>query len=484
MGVLKVVVCSILLLVSGCIAIPVDPSPEDFYAQNAKSRVRLRNLRFYRQRKLIVGFYPGLKAAVYHGMGDFELVTYGLVVTVANMAALVPTMVGILSEFAFDYGNDQLDRHGAWLSLIGYFKTYDPIIAEEDSSTFGAYRDEAYERLREGEDFLKVAADIEERSGLGVSKVVLLMYPIGERIRSLGLAGPGAGHYLKASRLDKNGRHVEAISEYQKAIEENPADPRYHTDYGVSLIQLGRFQEALASFNRALEVDGNYRPALQSRALLYSRLGRSEEAIKDFSRLLKKFPSAEVYTLRAVEYRKIGRIENAFADVDVALRHDSECGAAYYVCGLLHTDQGQLGPAVADFTEAIRLDKNLAEAYHNRATVYFRLGDSRAALKDFDRAIEIRPNPKSFFTRGLVYEKLADRSRAIENLTKAIELDPGFGRAYLYRAKLRILEGDKAGALSDMKKARDLGIPVDEKLIESLGSMLQPSKEQSQGKKN
>ncbi|MFN0166016.1 MAG: tetratricopeptide repeat protein [Bryobacteraceae bacterium] len=92
----------------------------------------------------------------------------------------------------------------------------------------------------------------------------------------LALAGTVDGRTRKGERLVKEGRHAEALKDwdraltaYEKALSEDPRDPSYqllvnrtryqagqaHVDKGHALRKQGRLEESLAEFERALALD-------------------------------------------------------------------------------------------------------------------------------------------------------------------------------------------------------------------------------------
>lgn len=66
------------------------------------------------------------------------------------------------------------------------------------------------------------------------------------------------GDYLSllGTLLQKQGRHKEAVDQYQAAIALGAAKPTWFMGQGISLRELGRREEASAAFHRALEGEG------------------------------------------------------------------------------------------------------------------------------------------------------------------------------------------------------------------------------------
>jgi class 3 adenylate cyclase len=88
------------------------------------------------------------------------------------------------------------------------------------------------------------------------------------------------------------------------------------------------------------------------------------------------------------------------------------------VRGCKFIEAGSFLEAILEYDEAIRIDRSFAKAYHNR-------GAAKAYLEQF--------------------------KEAIENYDEAIRLKPGFPQPYFGMGILKVLIGDKEGALGDLK---------------------------------
>jgi len=52
-------------------------------------------------------------------------------------------------------------------------------------------------------------------------------------------------------------RYEDAIKEFDKAIELDPSDPRYHNNKGNALYELHRYEEAIEEYDKAKELGHN-----------------------------------------------------------------------------------------------------------------------------------------------------------------------------------------------------------------------------------
>ncbi len=84
---------------------------------------------------------------------------------------------------------------------------------------------------------------------------------------------------------------------------------------------------------------------------------------------------------------------------------------------------GRLEEAIAAYDEAIRLDPNCAEAYAARADAREVLGELQPAVADSSEVVRLTPDdPDAYRRRALLYLKLDDQPRADADLAKARQL--------------------------------------------------------------
>lgn len=130
--------------------------------------------------------------------------------------------------------------------------------------------------------------------------------------------------------------------------------------------------------------------------------------------------------------------------------------------GMALLNQGKVKEAIASFDQAIRLDPNLAIAYNDRGTAYFSLGQFLRATQDFDQAIRlVRNDPglaaSAYRNRGVVYFYLGQFQQAVQDCDEAIRLDARNAGAYACRAAAYTSLNMDAKAQQDFDQAVKLG---------------------------
>ncbi|WP_243451293.1 tetratricopeptide repeat protein [Desulfovibrio psychrotolerans] len=113
--------------------------------------------------------------------------------------------------------------------------------------------------------------------------------------------------------------------------------------------------------------------------------------------------------------------------------------------------------AVTLLTEAVELEPEYAQAWLRRGLAY---SDKRwydLALEDLNRAVRLAPTPESYAYRGLVQMRLGNYLGAEQDLTTAAEMNPGYHRAWNFRAATKLLNGNVPGACEDFARGCKAG---------------------------
>ena len=110
-----------------------------------------------------------------------------------------------------------------------------------------------------------------------------------------------------------------------------------------------------------------------------------------------------------------------------------------------------------------------AKEYISQGKRFFAAAQYDKAITAFSEAIKLNPQSiQAYNNRGIAYCYKNDLDQAISDFSRTIEIDPKFGKAYNNRAVAYVIRGQKDKARQDVEKARSLGIPVNQMLIDSL----------------
>jgi tetratricopeptide (TPR) repeat protein len=213
-------------------------------------------------------------------------------------------------------------------------------------------------------------------------------------------------------------------------------------DDGVRLYQERYYTSARDAFDTAVQQNPRSVPAWNNRAVARARLGDHDGAVRDYSQALALAPAdAELYFNRG----------NAFA---AAGNHEA---------------------AIGDFTAATTLRPGYARAYFNRGIVRVAAGDDSGAITDWQRAVDLEPDPwtKAAIRRGsgLDHASALPAPAALPAPRTSVAVSPAVTpppppptsqalspealdvRALVARAMGREVDGDRAGAIADLRAA-------------------------------
>lgn len=157
--------------------------------------------------------------------------------------------------------------------------------------------------------------------------------------------------------------------------------------------------------------------------------------------------------------------EDAIKQYQKALEEEPKNAKANLLIGLCYTQLGDLEKGLR-YIEPVTQSTPSYTAFYNLGLVYAALGKSEKALQAFDQAATF--NAESFaveYQKGLVYSLMKKYAEAIPCYQRALTLNPALDRARIALVGAFLKEGDKASALEEIEKIREMNKPA---LAESL----------------
>jgi protein O-GlcNAc transferase len=143
---------------------------------------------------------------------------------------------------------------------------------------------------------------------------------------------------------------------------------------------------------------------------------------------------AEAHLGRGSALQQRGRLEDALAAHDQALRIRPELAQAHYYRGIVLQQRRQLEDALAAYDQALRIKPDLAQAHLNRGVIFQQQARLAQALEAFDQALRIEPNyPRAHFNRGVILEREGRLEPAVAAYDQALRVMPDYVDAHLNR---------------------------------------------------
>jgi len=130
---------------------------------------------------------------------------------------------------------------------------------------------------------------------------------------------------------------------------------------------------------------------------------------------------------------------------------------------------GQFAAAIKDYDQLYRvLVGNVSDAfYYYREQAKFRLGDLEGALNDIETAIALdKQNALYYAEEASIYLRMQDPVKAQVSVEKALALEADFAASHRLLGLCLLRQGKKSDACTAFQKAKELGDPIVDKLIE------------------
>lgn len=291
-------------------------------------------------------------------------------------ALLIGTVVllnGLLIQTPLPDGWDSvlLDRYSQCLSDVAFLDR----LIERNPKSWQAYlsRAQAYALTSHWQ---QVIDDCTTVTGLNSAN------PVSYRLR-------GSAYF----HLDQNDR---ALADLNHVIEK---DQGLASDYALRALvrcRIGQFQDALNDARQAAALDRKSGLAFYALAVSQYRNGLLDDAFNNakISCLLDPYPPMP-YVVMAMVLKDKGNLKRADHMCEIALQHDSTCGAAYWQSAEIKLRSGKFDQASNACMAALSLsdsDDLRSNIYFTRAQAYMETGRLTEALEDCDKAIALRTN--------------------------------------------------------------------------------------------
>ena len=299
---------------------------------------------------------------------------------------------------------------------------------------------------------------------------------------------------LKGVALDGEGRHDEARACYRSAIAANDGFAPAHANLALNAIAREKYPLAISELRRALKLAPyleNAGDLLYNLALALYRTGGYEASLQTLDRLPVKAHDASYYALAAADKRALGRVGEARADLERALKLDPSNASYLYDLAITLIQNGSPDEAIRRLTSGIEKCESCAELHAALGVAYYATGKNSDAEQHYKTAVRLQPNAPdlraalgdlysaageyekasveyewaskydgqnaSYLTKqGRNLLKLQQPTKAEAAFRKAITLNPADSEAYLSLGKIANEQGRPADALGSLEKAVSL----------------------------
>lgn len=246
--------------------------------------------------------------------------------------------------------------------------------------------------------------------------------------------GDAKKHFESGEEAFKAADYETALTEFSKALDENPNKAEYYIEQGHTYIALGRYEEARAALESAI--------VEQSLELTRKNNKRAWRAIGISYYEEGSYAEARAYFEKALAEELLPELN---ADIRMYLADALECGGDY-------------AAAIAVYDELLKEQKDYAAGYRARAYMRYVQGDYEASLADYDEAIALTPNNFDlYFGKYNVLEKLGRTSEQKELLKIITHIESPTPEDAYFIAKAQYFNGAYDEALVGLAAAAEDG---------------------------
>jgi len=272
----------------------------------------------------------------------------------------------------------------------------------------------------------------------------------------------------KGAALDALDRREEALRCYEKALDVDPELALAWGNKGASLANLGRYLDAVRCYDRALELDPLAAAAWSGKRSGLLRLGRYDEASRCNNRKLESANRiAQDWALEGTRLWTDGHLEQAVDCLSRAVEISPPAAGAWSVMGLCLMSLRRYEEVVRCYDRLLEIDPwtreptdegsgQFADSWAqskdyvlgNRGRCLYHLGRHAEAMRDFREALRLNPRlAPAWSYSGLCLSKLGRHDEAIRCHDNAQKSDPQFALAWFNKGLSLELQGQKNDAI-------------------------------------
>lgn len=229
---------------------------------------------------------------------------------------------------------------------------------------------------------------------------------------------------------------------------------------GIVAVQAQDYGAAVQAFTAAIAQNDHTSAAYGNRCLVHLWADQLAGAISDCTAALRLNGDApQAHLNRGIAHYRLGHYAMAQADFTHHLHHWPQDGLAYYNRGLTEFAVGDAVAAIADYQAALTQGETLAvwaqaDIYNDLGVAYLTQFQPAIAIAYLDQAIFLNhDDPRAHFNHGCACHHRGDNLAALASFEQVLALDPHHAETYLNRAMVLGELGDRAGAITDLRKA-------------------------------
>lgn len=251
-----------------------------------------------------------------------------------------------------------------------------------------------------------------------------------------------------------------ALKEYKKALEIDPASELAHFGLAELYQYKGTLDEAIAEYEKVIEINPDNMLANYRLGKAYLERGWPiEKAIKMFERAislskteaLKDSNLEDLYYNLGEAYYESGRYNKAIEAYKNAIATNDQHYEAHYSLGICYYEEMNLPDvAVTEFQKAISIYPEHEDSHFYLGLIYYYKKQLDEAILEFKKAGDY---VATYHWLGYIYEEKNQLIQAINEYKKAIQLEPEDAEIRYLLAKIYYGEKKYELAINELKEA-------------------------------
>lgn len=227
-----------------------------------------------------------------------------------------------------------------------------------------------------------------------------------------------------------------AIDAYERLLKTQPDDPFLMSTLADLDVLQGRLSQAIDLYHALIREVGSTTQLHFNLGVLHGRLNQFDDAIGELSRAFELSPdSLDTRIALGLTYELSGRLEEAAAHYEDAIRLDALNPRLYHHLARVHLNANRFAEAAADYQAILDLMPRDLEAIMGLVRVW--LAQSRYHDAEIFLAHQLEAlgdPPELYVALGIVYREAQQREEALRAFERAIAHKPDYAQAHFYLA--------------------------------------------------